>query len=150
MEIRRVESDAEMQHALTVRRSVFIDEQRVPEEEEIDEYDLPDALGRTAVHVVGWLDGQPIATARLLINVPRGELPHIGRVAVLKEYRGRGFGRDIMEVLQEEALRRGFDGVTLAAQLHAVPFYEHLGYRAHGPIFLDAGIRHREMDLRWD
>ena len=55
-----------------------------------------------------------------------------------------------MAPLHEEARLRGAPGVTLAAQLHAVPFYERLGYIARGPVFLDAGIEHRDMDLRFE
>lgn len=139
----------QMQQALEVRRRVFIEEQQVPEEEEIDEHDLPKAWGRTAVHVVGRLHGRSVATARLILDTEPGALPHIGRVSVLRDFRSLGYGRTIMVALHEEARERGFTGVTLAAQLHAIPFYERLGYVARGPVFLDAGIEHRDMDLRW-
>jgi predicted GNAT family N-acyltransferase len=141
----------EMTDALNVRRRVFIDEQGVSEEEEIDEYDLPKAWGRTVVHVLGRLGGpmpMPLATGRLLLDYPEGEHAHIGRVAVLREFRGNGYGRAVMEALQDEARRRGRPGITLAAQMHAIPFYEGLGYIARGEVFLDAGIEHRWMDLR--
>ena len=147
--IEQVQHWTDMQQALAIRHSVFVDEQGVPEEEEIDEHDLPKAWSRSAVHVLGRLGHMPVVTARLLLDAPPGQLPHIGRVAVLKEYRGRGYGRAIVETLHDEARRRGFPGVTLAAQLHAVPFYERLGYTARGEIFLDAGIEHRDMDLTW-
>ena len=142
-----VRTAAEMADALAVRRAVFIDEQGVPEHEEIDAHDgAPDAVS-SAVHVVAYVAGQPVAAGRLLLGTPE-ENAHVGRVAVLQALRGRGYGRAVMLALQAEARRREYPGITLASQLHAIPFYERLGYLAHGDVFLDAGIEHRRMDLR--
>lgn len=146
IEVSVIRTPEEMAEALTVRRRVFIDEQGVSEEEEIDAYDADPATVTTAVHVIGRVDGEPVATARLLLDTG-DRYPHIGRVAVLAEERRRGYGNAVMQALQEEARRRGLPGVTLAAQLHAIPFYEQLGYLARGEVFLDAGIEHRWMDL---
>jgi len=142
-----VRTAGQMADALTVRRAVFIEEQGVAEEEELDAHDGDPALVASAVHVVAYLDGRPVATGRLLLDAPPGDA-HVGRVAVLSEHRRHGCGRAVMEVLQYEARRRGYAGIALAAQLHAIPFYERLGYVARGDIFLDAGIEHREMSLR--
>jgi ElaA protein len=136
----------EMRQALSVRRRVFIEEQQVPENLEIDEHDGDPALVTTALHVLARLDGEPFATGRLLLAAPDGRL-HIGRVAVLPEHRGQGFGRAVMQALHDLARERAATSVTLAAQLHAIGFYERLGYKAHGDVFLDAGIEHRWMDL---
>ena len=148
--IATVTTAEQMTEALTVRRAVFVEEQGIAEDEEIDGYDADPSGVETAVHVLGRLDGRPVATARLLLDLadehPQG-YPHIGRVAVLQELRGRYYGVAIMEALHEEARRRGQRGVTLAAQEYALPFYERLGYVARGEIFLDAGIEHRWMDL---
>ncbi len=149
-----VRTAEEMQAALSVRFRVFVEEQRVPIEEEIDRYDDRPWERDDVVHVLARYAGAPVATARLLLDMhePGAEghagYPHIGRVAVLAELRRGGLGRVVMEVLHEEARQRGYSGVTLAAQLHAVPFYECLGYVARGPVFLEAGIEHRNMDLR--
>ncbi|HWO94520.1 MAG TPA: GNAT family N-acetyltransferase [Dehalococcoidia bacterium] len=145
--VERVTTAAQMQEALEVRRRVFIEEQGVPEEEEIDPHDGDPAIVRSAVHVLASLDGRVVGTGRLLLDYDRGENAHIGRVAVLRETRGVGVGRALMHALQDEARRRGFRGITLAAQLHAIPFYERLGYGPRGDVFLDAGIEHRWMDL---
>ena len=142
----RVATAADMAAALAVRTRVFIEEQHVPIDEEVDGFDAPSAEG--VVHVLGRLDGVPIATARLLLETHGGGYPHIGRVAVLAEHRGRGYGGEVMLALHRAARARGFAGVTLAAQTHAVGFYEGLGYVARGPIYLDAGIEYRDMDLR--
>ncbi len=140
-----VRTPDEMQEALSIRRRVFIEEQGVPEDLEIDEYDAAPALGTAALHVLVRVDGVAVATGRLLLESDDGHL-HIGRVAVLAELRGLGYGRLVMLALQDLARERGVEVVTLAAQLHAVGFYEKLGYVAHGPVFLDAGIQHRAMD----
>jgi predicted GNAT family N-acyltransferase len=145
-----VASTDELRQALAVRTRVFVEEQGVPVAEEIDSYDRDPATNTRAVHFIGRLGGEPVATARLLLDAPAGEFPHIGRVAVVPEHRGRGYGRAIMAAVQAEAAARGFAGVTLAAQLQALPFYERLGYVARGSVFLDAGIEHRLMDLLFE
>ena len=141
-----VTTPEEMQDALAIRRRVFVEEQHVPEEIEIDAYDAPPALGATALHVVVRVEGEAVATGRLLLESDDG-VPHIGRVAVLAEQRGRGHGRTVMLALHDVARKRGIEAVRLAAQLHAIGFYEKLGYVARGPVFLDAGIEHRWMDV---
>lgn len=147
-QVETVTTLAQMQDALAVRRAVFIEEQDVAEAEEIDAHDGDPAGVSSVVHVVAYHDGQPLGTGRLLLDTPVSEHAHIGRVAVLREHRGRGCGTAVMLALQEEARRRGYPGITLAAQLQAIPFYERLGYVARGEVFLDAGIEHRWMDLR--
>ena len=146
-EVTRVGTPAELAAALAVRTHVFVEEQHVPVEEEIDRYDTEPWTRADVVQVIGRLDGAVIATARLLLATHDGGYPHIGRVAVLAEHRGHGHGRAIMRALQNEARALGFLGVTLSAQTHAISFYEGLGYVARGPVYLDAGIEHRDMDL---
>lgn len=146
-EVKVIRSVAEMAEALSVRRRVFIEEQAVPEEIEIDEHDGDPAEVDTAVHVLGRLDRVAVATGRLLLDEDREHLAHVGRVAVLAEHRGKGLGREIMAALHREARERGYPGIVLSAQLHAVGFYERLGYVGHGDVFLEAGIEHREMEL---
>ncbi|WP_163558921.1 GNAT family N-acetyltransferase [Halomonas sp. NO4] len=121
--------------ASEIRRVVFIEEQQVPREEEWDGRD--DACR----HFLARLDGTPVGTARLLPDA------HIGRVAVLAEARGRGIGVALMQAAIDAARRDGHPAVELAAQTHALPFYERLGFQAFGGEFLDAGIAHRNMRL---
>jgi predicted GNAT family N-acyltransferase len=139
---------AEMEDALSVRRAVFIDEQGVTEAEEIDAYDSDPAEASPAVHVVAYVAGRPVATGRLLLDSPVSENAHIGRIAVLPEHRRHGFGRAVVLALQDEARHRGYRGITIAAQVQAMPFYESLGYSACGDVFLDARIEHRMMERR--
>lgn len=122
---------------LALRRTVFIEEQGVPEADELDDLD------GQAVHLLAYVDGVPMGSARLLRS---GETGKIGRVCVLASARGTGLGvalmRKALEVLAADpALRRA----KLGAQTHALGFYERLGFVAEGPEYLDAGIPHRDM-----
>ena len=146
LEVFLITTPAEMDEALAVRRAVFVQEQNVPIEIEIDEHDGDPNLISTALHVLGRSGGVPVATGRLLLD-SASHAAHVGRVAVLADHRRHGWGRTVMEALQLLARQRGYSGILLSAQLHALPFYERLGYEAHGDVFLEAGIEHREMSL---
>ena len=124
-------------HCAAIRMEVFVQEQGVPPELEMDDLDA------AATHVLALLDGDPVGTGRLI----RGEPGHakIGRMAVLKPLRGRGIGGEILNALMRHAAAIGIHEVSLSAQLHALPFYERFGFVAEGDIFLDAGIEHRTM-----
>jgi predicted GNAT family N-acyltransferase len=146
LEVVRVTTLEELQQALSVRRRVFIEEQQVPEDLEIDEHDADPATVTSCLHVLARLDGEPVATARLLLGEGDGHV-HIGRVAVVADKRGLGLGRVVMLALHDLAREQNATSITLGAQLQAIGFYERLGYRAYGDVFLDAGIEHRWMDL---
>lgn len=119
-----------------VRRSVFVDEQGVPEHEEWD------AADQTAIHVLAvTADREPIGTGRL---EPCGK---IGRVAVRREWRGTGVGGQIMRHLVNQATESGFTRVYLHAQVAAQGFYQRLGFTAEGPAFDEVGIPHVRMCL---
>jgi predicted GNAT family N-acyltransferase len=119
---------------LAVRLAVFVDEQGVPPELEHDAHDL------TALHLLATTrDGRPVATARMLAD------GHIGRMAVLPDWRGQGLGTRLLSRLLEIARTQGLNSVYLHAQCRAEPFYRRLGFVAEGGIFDDAGIDHRCM-----
>lgn len=117
-----------------VRREVFVVEQRVPE---ALEWDGLDADCRHVLAVDG--DGHAVGTGRLL---PDG---HIGRMAVLAAWRGRGLGRALLERLVAMACARGDAMAVLNAQTHAVGFYSRCGFEVSSGEFMDAGIPHVEM-----
>jgi len=120
----------------SVRRSVFIEEQGIPES---DEWDDIDPVARHVLVVAGNRDA--IGTGRL---EPTGK---IGRVAVLPQYRGTGVGSLIMGHLVNHATELGFTRVYLHAQTAAEGFYTRLGFRAEGPVFDECGIPHVRMTL---
>ena len=123
--------------AFNVRREVFILEQGVPEDLEIDEFDP------VAIHVLACSDNSCVGTARLHIN--NEGFGQIGRMAILSPFRNKGLGRQIMRVLIETAKSKGIPSLILHAQVSAIPFYERLGFIANGPIYDEAGIPHRNM-----
>lgn len=136
MKIKWINGNVGLEDGYWVRRKVFIEEQKVPEELEIDEYD------KAADHVIVYINNNPVATGRFVaIN---GE-DLFGRIAVLKEYRGRGLGKIVVDNLINKAEEKGIDEVHLHAQLTAKGFYESLGFEAYGEIFDDAGIDHIGM-----
>ncbi len=123
-----------------IRFTVFVREQGVPPEIELDTLDANDAL---CVHAVACdTDGNTIATGRLILDEP---IPRIGRMAVLRAWRRKGVGTEILEKLCEEAKRRGYSQVLLHSQTHATAFYFHHGFLSHGMEFTEAGIPHQEM-----
>lgn len=122
---------------LALRRRVFIEEQGVPEADELDGTDVG------ARHLLATLDGRPVGTARLKIA---GDTGKIGRVCVLPEARGTGLGRAlVLAALDRLAAEPGVTLAKLSAQADAVGFYERLGFTAQGAAYPDAGIPHRDM-----
>jgi predicted GNAT family N-acyltransferase len=119
-----------------IRTAVFIEEQRVPVELEWDgvDADCVQVLARAA-------DGTAVGTGRLL---PDG---HIGRMAVLKPWRGKGVGTAMLRELVDAARERGHAAAELSAQTHAVGFYRRFGFEVTGAEYLEAGIQHRAMRL---
>ncbi|MGN7471637.1 GNAT family N-acetyltransferase [Brevibacillus sp. SAFN-007a] len=138
--IQKVTSDQAMQDALAVRRAVFIEEQEVPADLEIDEHDRQ---GSGTLHFVAYNEQEPVGASRLRPYAPG--VAKIERVAVLKQERGTGLGRQIMLAMEEAAKELGYDSLKLNAQTHAQRFYEKLGYEPHGDVFHEAGIAHIAM-----
>ena len=136
--IRLVAWEEARSEASRIRIAVFVDEQRVPLEMELDEHDPH------CVHALATDDsGRVVGTGRLL---PDG---HIGRMAVSREARGQGVGGAILEALAEAARKRGDREVVLNAQVQAMGFYRAHGFVEEGPEFDDAGIPHRAMRRRF-
>ena len=125
--------------AYAVRQKVFIEEQGVPRQLELDEFDP------LAWHALAFWKDQCIGTGRLV------EIAHnagqIGRMAVLADFRGQGFGKSILIKLIDLAGTQGMSTLSLHAQVSAIPFYEKYGFIAQGSIFEEAGIPHRNMIL---
>ncbi len=120
-----------------LRRLVFIEEQGISLQDEIDGRDAE------ALHLLARWNGRPVGTARILLAADHGK---IGRVCVLADARNRGIGaaliRAALDRLRQEP---GITTARLGAQIHALDFYAALGFTAEGPEYLDAGIPHRDM-----
>lgn len=129
-------SDARTE-AQRIRETVFVAEQGVPREIELDDWD------ERCEHALAYdANGRPVGTGRLL---PDG---HIGRMAVLRQSRGQGVGGRVLEALIERARERGMRCVALNAQTHAAPFYARYGFIVAGETFLEAGIPHVAMERK--
>lgn len=138
---RTCETEADREAAMVIRFAVFVDEQRVPADEERDEYDA------VAHHLLAeeTATGLAVGTARI---VDKGNgVAKIGRVAVRLPYRGVGVGNLLMLVALDVVRRAGHKTAMLDAQVPVIGFYERLGFVAEGPVFDDAGIPHRRMTL---
>ena len=153
-EVRRAETAAEREDALAVRFEVFVEEQDVPEDLEVDGKD------DQAIHFVGYAasessdgpaggdDSRPVAAARL--RAVGDDTGKVERVAVLAERRGEGWGRAIMAELEATAAERGLSTLTMHAQTPVEGFYRSLGYETTGDVFEEAGIPHVEMEKSLD
>lgn len=130
-------TEKQLNDAFFVRKEVFVKEQHVPEEEEIDQFE------DTSEHIVIYDGGQPVGAGRWRLKDGHGKLE---RICVMKSHRSLGVGAVIMQALEKAAAAKGADSFLLHAQTQAVPFYEKQGYRVtSGEEFLDAGIPHLEM-----
>lgn len=136
VEIYRVKNEEDMEMVRDIRLEVFVAEQGVPVELEMDEFD------KNAIHVLSLQDGEPAGCGRLIIN---GEDAKIGRVAVRKKMRRKGIGGGICKLLIAIAGDYGAKRVYLGAQLTAVDFYLSLGFDREGDVFKEAGIDHIKM-----
>ena len=121
-----------------VRRVVFIDEQSVPAELEID------GLDDRCIHALALEGEKAVGTGRIDLE----DDGKVGRVAVLSDYRGRGIGTQLMATLVRAAMEYGLRSIWFHAQLSAIPFYKKLGYSVEGEFFMEAGIPHRTMRKR--
>jgi predicted GNAT family N-acyltransferase len=135
IDIEPVDWDHKQDVLKAIRKSVFIDEQHVPRDLEWDGQD------NDCTHFLASINAIPVATARL---TAKGQ---IGRMAVLREYRGHGIGSSLLTSVIEQAKQLGHRQVFLHAQVSVIGFYQKHGFRAEGDIFIDAGIEHRTMRL---
>ena len=147
-EVRLATEPEQVAAAYAIRSEVFVGEQGVPPDLELDDLDA------TADHFLAYDDaGQPVGAGRLVVEPPGFEgapesitpVGHLGRLAVLGVARGSGLGVALVTAIERQAVDRGLRLVALSAQTQAIGFYERLGYAAHGPEFDDAGLAHRWM-----
>jgi predicted GNAT family N-acyltransferase len=134
--VARAVTEADLARAFRIRMAVFVREQGVPKEIELDADDA------VAAHFLARWRDRPVGTARVVFE---GGQAKIGRMAVLKGYRGRGVGAALLARAVRHARKRGARRIFLHAQLPVVGFYEKFGFRAVGRVFEEAGIPHRKM-----
>jgi predicted GNAT family N-acyltransferase len=137
-QVQRVVSEKELKRAYSIRIRVFVREQGVPKEIELDRDD------RKATHLLARIQSKPVGTARLVIKNGRAK---VGRMAVLKSYRGKGVGKALLKRAIASARQSGAKMIYLHAQVPVIGFYETMGFRCVGRVFKEAGIPHRKMVL---
>ncbi len=134
IKIAKITAEKDLEKCIHIRTVVFVDEQNVPVDEEID------GLDHEAVHYLLSVDGEAIATARVrYLN----EIAKIERVAVLKKLRGHAIGRKLMKFIVADIQKNSaIKTIKLGAQIQAIEFYEKLNFESYGDEYLDAAIRH--------
>lgn len=136
MQIKLITTKDERQAAYHVRKAVFVHEQNVPEELEIDEFE------EDAIHFICYEKDESVGASRLRLL---GEYGKLERIAVKKAFRGNSIGRKIIQRMEEEIISHHIKTAKLNAQTHATGFYEKLGYEISSGEFMDAGIPHVTM-----
>lgn len=131
--IKTVDFMADFSEIEKIRTTVFINEQKVPIELEWDEFD------EESTHIMAYYNNKPVGTARLLKH------GHIGRMAVLKAYRNRNVGQNMLKYILNIAKKQSPKTIKLSAQKHAVAFYKKFGFIVTSDVYLDAGIPHYDM-----
>ena len=127
--------------AYAIRYAVFVKEQGIPAELEIDAYDP------IAEHALAFVDGQCAATARVYLDEQNPSKAKIGRMAVLREFRGQGIGTALLGEAIRAGMMQGASVFELHAQQSAAPFYAKLQFKPDGAIFDEVGIPHQRMQL---
>ncbi|SCC01631.1 Predicted N-acyltransferase, GNAT family [[Bacillus] enclensis] len=130
------QSESQFEEVFSVRKTVFVQEQNVPLEEEIDEHE------NQSTHFILYDGDRPAGAGRFRLLDGIGK---VERICVLKSLRGKGAGREIMQAIEQYAAGRSISKLKLNAQTYAIPFYERLGYEVVSEEFMDAGIPHRTM-----
>lgn len=134
-----VRNDLEKEISFSIRKKVFIEEQSVTEAEEFDEWET------SSRHFLFFLESTPIGTVRFRITSKGIKLE---RIAILREYRGKGYGLQLVQQILSIAKSLHPSQIYLHAQVSVIPFYEKLLFTPVGEIFYDARIPHKEMILK--
>jgi predicted GNAT family N-acyltransferase len=137
--VKRISSRLDVEKAFAIRLRVFVKEQGVPTEIELDRDD------KRAIHFLATIAGKAVGTGRVVM---RHSGAKIGRMAVLKSYRRKGVGKVLLKRAIVKARNLGAEKIYLHAQVPVIGFYEKMGFRCISPIFDEAGIPHRKMILR--
>ncbi len=140
MEI-RIANEEDKQAVFNLRLEVFVGEQNVPPEIELDCED------DSATHIIAYQDGAAVGCGRIVIS---GSAAHIGRIAVKKTCRNTGIGSAVCRFIIDHCADCGCKNIWLNSQLHASGFYKKLGFTPNGEIFTEAGIEHIRMELSID
>jgi predicted GNAT family N-acyltransferase len=136
--IRFIDNKKELEQSFEIRKQVFVEEQQVPPDVEYD------GLDAEAEHVIVYYNEEPIGCARIRNN----QCAQLERIAIIKQYRGNGFGKQLMNYLIEYCREKNYREICIHSQIHVSGFYEKLGFTIRGKPFIEAGIEHVEMIMK--
>jgi len=138
LEIKKVNNKDDLEKVIEIRKNVFIKEQNVPLDIEID------GLDSEAEHFIVYLDDEPIGCARIRTNKNSAKLE---RISIIKQHRGKGFGKKLTKFLIDYCRKKNFNEIFLHSQTSVTEFYEKIGFKVRGESFFEADIEHMEMYL---
>ena len=138
LEIKKVNNKDDLEKVIEIRKNVFIKEQNVPLDIEID------GLDSEAEHFIVYLDDEPIGCARIRTNKNSAKLE---RISIIKQHRGKGFGKKLTKFLIDYCRKKNFNEIFLHSQTNVTKFYEKIGFKVRGEPFFEADIEHMEMYL---
>lgn len=139
MNVEKISTEAALNNAFNIRKSVFVEEQGVPLEDEFDKFDQLDGKCQ---HILVYIDNEPVGTGRVRAVDGVGKLE---RICILEPYRKLGLGKMIIHTLEEIAKNMNLSKVKLHGQTHAEGFYAKLGYHTSSDVFMEDGIPHLLM-----
>lgn len=141
LEFKVIETKEDLEKALNIRRTVFVEEHNVPESIELDEFDTLDSQ---CMHILALYDNKPIGTLRANLTVK--DKVKFQRFCFLPEYRRSGFGKLLLEFAENELLKKDYNYFFLEAKFSVHPFYEKCGYKKVSDIFYEVGVPHVKME----
>ncbi|MEA2055517.1 MAG: GNAT family N-acetyltransferase [Candidatus Thermoplasmatota archaeon] len=136
LDIKMIKNKDELDKIISIRKIVFVQEQNVPLELEID------GLDPESEHFMAYLDGEPIGCARVRT---KNNFAKLERIAIIKEHRRKGHGKELTNFLIDYYRKKNFDEIYLHSQIDVVGFYKKYGFKTRGETFLEADIKHIEM-----
>ena len=137
--IKKVNNKNDLEKTINIRKNVFIKEQKVPLYLEIN------GLDSEAEHFIAYLKNVPIGCARIRTNKNYAKLE---RIAILKKYRGKGFGKQLTKFLIDYCKQKNYSEIRLHSQIYVADFYKKIGFIIRGKPFYEAGIEHVEMYMK--
>jgi predicted GNAT family N-acyltransferase len=131
-----VDTTDDLAKAFSIRSIVFVHEQKCPYYEEFDGLDF------NSCHIIGETEDEPFACARIRYFP---DFAKFERIALRKEWRGLGYGKELIEFMESLVNKSGYKSIKMHSQVYAIPFYEKMDYLAYGETFSEAGISHRKI-----
>ena len=139
LEIKKVTSKEDFEKVIDIRKTVFIEGQKVPYDIEID------GLDPKSEHFIAYLHDEAIGCARIRAEK---NIVKLERIAIVKKHRRKGFGTKLTNFLIDHCKRENFDEIVLHSQTYIIDFYKKLGFKTRGELFFEADIKHIEMHIK--